>query len=280
MRTEKYNVTTGHVYHVYCALGGNVYKAKDAVAATASVTPLESYAAETECSLGIGDGSNTYGGFTWTPGEAATPADFVDALNTLGNWGTGPEQPMETPLVHAVLDEDSGKVVLTIVDENWIGTDGNRLKVTGTVGTLPISDEVPVSFSGGADAQRVLVGELDSFDCVRYVPASGWPRIEVDVADEAWVQVRDKDSAWVAEKAPTEPGQYYNVYADDDVRILYRNTELLALPGFGGTGGFQAPGMEVTVKRKVDAEVSIMDCAAGDCLSTVHLTYPVISDLT
>ena len=125
------------------------------VAASASVTPLASYAAETEYSLGIGDAENTYGGFTWTPGEAGTPADFVDALNTLGNWGTGPQRPMETPLVHAELDEDTGKVVLTLVDENWLGTDGNLLKGKRFSDTLPISDEVPVSFSGGADRRNL-----------------------------------------------------------------------------------------------------------------------------
>ena len=125
------------------------------VAASASVTPLESYAAGTTYDMGIGDAGNTYGGFTWTPGEASTPADFVEALNTLGNWGTGPQQPMETPLVHAELDEDTGKVVLTLVDENWIGTDGNRLEVKGFADNLPISDEVPVSFSGGADRRKL-----------------------------------------------------------------------------------------------------------------------------
>ena len=125
------------------------------VAASVSVTPLESYAAGTTYDMGIGDAGNTYGGFTWTPGEASTPDDFVEALNTLGNWGTGPQQPMETPLVHAELDEDTGKVVLTIVDENWIGTDGNRLKVKEFADNLPISDEVPVSFSGGADKRKL-----------------------------------------------------------------------------------------------------------------------------
>lgn len=161
MRTETYEVTTGHVYHVYCALGGSVYKCR----------------------------------------------------------GEGDSQ------------------------------------------------------------ERVLVGEMDSLELVSYQASAGWTRLEADVPDEGYVQVRDHNGEYVVEQRGTMPGQYYNVYAADDVRIMYRNTVLLELPGFGGTGGFQAPGMGVTIRRKDGAEVSLMECAAGNCLATVHYTYNIISDM-
>lgn len=179
------------------------------VAASVSVTPLESYAAGTTYVMGIGDAGNTYGGFTWTPGEAGTPADFVDALNTLGNWGTGPATPMETPLVHAELDEDTGKVVLTIVDENWLGTDGNRLMVKEFSDNLPISDEVPVSFSGGADRRKL---HLDA------APATFahdfWPMTHptdggvLVVGDHTYAEVAEKAAANAYGYWPNEAGSY------------------------------------------------------------------------
>lgn len=161
MRTETYEVTTGHVYHVYCALGGSVYKCR----------------------------------------------------------GEGDSQ------------------------------------------------------------ERVLVGEMDSLELVSYQASAGWERLEADVPDEGYVQFRDHNGEYVVEQSGTTPGHYYNVYAADDVRIMYRNTVLLELPGFGGTGGFQAPGMNVTIRRKAGTEVSVMECAAGNCLATVHYTYNVISDM-
>lgn len=96
------------------------------VAAGASVTPLLSYAAGTTYDMGIGDDPSVPAlfMFSWTPGDAAAAQDFVDALNDLGNWSASP--PLETPLVHAVLDGDTGKVVLTLAES---GAAGNSLFV-------------------------------------------------------------------------------------------------------------------------------------------------------
>lgn len=264
MQTITFEGQAGHPYHVYCVLGGNVYTSSPAKAASVSLTPLESYAAETEYSLGIGDGSNTYGGFTWTPGEAATPAEFADALNDLGNWGTGPQQPMETPLVHAELDEDTGKVVLTIVDENWIGTDGNRLKVKAFNGNLPISDEVPVNFSGGADYSRTLVGVMAHEEHVRVVPSAGSTSttIEADIPNNAAVKFRDPLEP-LAIRGPirTVPGQFYSFSSDDEATVISNNTAVVQLPPFGGSGAFQATCGEVLVRTKPSTNIHLNPCA-------------------
>ena len=80
-------------------------------------------------------------------------AALVAALNDLDNWGIGPGQPMETPLVSAELDEATGKVILEVADAAWAGEAGNALYIdAGAPGTeLPFTDETPVEFTGGSD---------------------------------------------------------------------------------------------------------------------------------
>ena len=123
------------------------------VAAGASVTPLESYAAGTTYDMGIGDAPSVPAlfMFSWTPGDAAAAQDFVDALNDLGNWEASPA--LETPLVHAVLDGDTGKVVLTLAEA---GAAGNSLFVmVESANNSPIQETEDVSFSGGADRRAL-----------------------------------------------------------------------------------------------------------------------------
>lgn len=123
------------------------------VAAGASVTPLESYAAGTTYDMGIGDDPSVPAlfMFSWTPGDAAAAQDFVDALNDLGNWEASPA--LETPLVHAVLDGNTGKVVLTLAEA---GAAGNSLFVmVESANNSPIQETEDVSFSGGADRRAL-----------------------------------------------------------------------------------------------------------------------------
>lgn len=123
------------------------------VAAGASVTPLESYAAGTTYDMGIGDDPSVPAlfMFSWTPGDAAAAQDFVDALNDLGNWEASPA--LETPLVHAVLDGESGEVVLTLAES---GAAGNSLFVmVESACNSPIQETEDVSFSGGADRRNL-----------------------------------------------------------------------------------------------------------------------------
>ena len=123
------------------------------VAAGASVTPLESYAAGTTYDMGIGDDPSVPAlfMFSWTPGDAAAAQDFVDALNDLGNWEAAPA--LATPLVHAVLAGDTGEVVLTLAEA---GAAGNSLFVmVESACNSPIQETEDVSFSGGADRRNL-----------------------------------------------------------------------------------------------------------------------------
>ena len=118
------------------------------VSARATVTPLDEYSAPAYSIAVKKTGGEVVGSFSY--GGGGDTANFVAALNDLDNWGVGPGQPMETPLVHAKLD--GGMVVLEVVGTAWIGTAGNGLYLDdGAPGTeLPFTDETPVGFSGGA----------------------------------------------------------------------------------------------------------------------------------
>lgn len=131
--------------------------------ARAVLTPLESYGAA-EYSLAVRThGGEAVGGFT--AAGIVDAVSFVSALNDLANWGVGPGQPMETPLVHARLDADAGKVVLEVVDSGWAGSAGNDLYVDGFGGENPFSDDTPVAFSGGSDSvQYAFSAGLDGFE--------------------------------------------------------------------------------------------------------------------
>ena len=132
---------------------GTLMDNSNPVAAGASVTPLESYAAGTTYDMGIGDDPSVPAlfMFSWTPGDAAAAQDFVDALNDLDNWEASPA--LETPLVHAVLDGESGEVVLTLATA---GAAGNSLFVmVEMANNSPIQETEDVSFSGGADRRAL-----------------------------------------------------------------------------------------------------------------------------
>lgn len=255
MRTETYEVTTGHVYHVYCALGGSVYKCKDAVAASGWLQ----YARGGRQGWMVGDGF-------------ITPLDEVD-VEDVDAWKAA-VAAADCGVCCTSIEYDATQVTVYIKALEP-GTSGNAITLDADAGNDVSGD----TLEGGANAQRVLIGETDSLELVSYQASAGWERLEADVPDEGYVQFRDHNGEYVVEQRGTMPGQYYNVYAADDVRIMYRNTVLLELPGFGGTGGFQAPGMSVTIRRKDGAEVSLMECAAGNCLATVHYTYNIISDM-
>ena len=255
MRTETYNVTTGHVYHVYCALGGNVYKSKDAVAAT-----------------GWLESDNAGEAFVI---NGVVISEFPGVRTNAEAW-TALFAENECGVTCTSVEGDGSSTVKVHLQAVEPGAAGNAITLEADGAGARVSGE---TLEGGAAAQRTLIGETDSLELVRYQAAEGWQRLEADVPDEGYVQFRDHNGEYVVEQRGTMPGQYYNVYAADDVRIMYRNTVLLELPGFGGTGGFQAPGMSVTIRRKAGAEVSLMECAAGDSLASVNYTYNVISDM-
>lgn len=177
------------------------------VAAGASVTPLESYAAGTTYDMGIGDDPSVPAlfMFSWTPGDAAAAQDFVDALNDLGNWEASPA--LETPLVHAVLDGDTGEVVLTLAES---GAAGNSLFVmVESACTSPIQETEDVSFSGGADRRNL---HLDA------APATYahdfWPMTHptaggvLVVGDHTFAEVEEKAAANAYGYWPNEAGSY------------------------------------------------------------------------
>lgn len=119
--------------------------------ARCAITPLEAFISPSFGLVVRRENGEAVGSFN--VGGVDGAAALVAALNDLSNWGVGPGQPMVTPLVHAGLDADTGKVVMEVVDPAWAGEAGNALYIdAGAPGTeLPFTDETPVEFSGGVN---------------------------------------------------------------------------------------------------------------------------------
>ncbi len=116
---------------------------KAAALARAAVTPLESYEAGVVYYLDmVYNPQRAPWNFEWTPAAVSTPQDFADALNDVSNW-LGLD---EIPFV-AALDEDTGKVVFTVLEP---GAAGNVYQVQPNTA---IQDTVHIQFSGGTDAR-------------------------------------------------------------------------------------------------------------------------------
>ena len=132
--------------------------------ARAAVTPLAGFTAPSFGLVVRREDGEAVGSFN--AGDVDGAAALVAALNDLTNWGVGPGQPMEMPLVHAELGDD-GKIELEVVDAAWAGEAGNELYIdAGAPGTeLPFTDETPVAFSGGADStEYAFAAGMDGFE--------------------------------------------------------------------------------------------------------------------
>lgn len=248
-------MTAGHKYHVYCALGGSVYKCKDAVAASGWFESDDAGEAVIINGVSISE---------WP--EDRTDAEAWTALFAEKECGvtcTGVDGPSEP-------ESDTVKVHLQAVEP---GAAGNAITLEADGAGARVSGE---TLEGGADAQRVLVGEMDMEAKVSYQAAAPWTRLEVDVADAGWVQCKDASVEMETRTVPTVPGLYYQVYAEDETHVFYRNTPLLEFLHFGGVGVLLAPGTEVVIQTTPGTEVNMFACAPTDIASVYRPTYPRI----
>ncbi len=177
------------------------------VAASVSVTPLESYAAGETYTLDVEYASGVMPYlFAWeVAADTSSAQEAVDALNDIANW----ELPagMETMPLHAELDDDSGKVVLTLAEA---GAAGNSHEVQVVGHEHPVIQETEdVSFSGGKDRRTLHLDAQPAtyahdFWAMTHPTAGG----VLVVGDHTFAEVEEKAAANAYGYWPDEAGSY------------------------------------------------------------------------